>query len=167
MTAGALAALREEHRELLPHVERLRAVADGVGRIPGVKLREEVDAAYTFLAHQLVPHAQAEDEVLYPRVGEIMGAARATATMTREHGAVVDLIAELSNLRDFAGEPDATRQDALRRVLYGLYALVRTHFAKEEEIYLPLLEDQLTSEEGADLIARMERAAARVKAAMS
>lgn len=167
MTAGAMSALREEHRELYPHIERLRAIAEEVGRIDGATLRETLEDSYTFLAGQLVPHAKAEDEVLYPEVARLLGGPRATATMSRDHVEVVALISELSTLRSFHGEPDAQRQNALRRVLYGLYALVRTHFAKEEEIYVPILDDRLTMGEGADLIRRMEGAAARVKAATS
>jgi len=29
-------------------------------------------------------------------------------------------------------------------VLYGLYAIVKLHFAKEEEVYLPILDQRLT-----------------------
>jgi iron-sulfur cluster repair protein YtfE (RIC family) len=52
----------------------------------------------------------------------------------------------------------------LRRILYGLYALVKLHFAKEEEIYLPLLDRRLSSEEGRDLFEAMEKEAARAHA---
>src|SRR5512142_402351 len=146
--------LREEHRTLLPHIERLRAVADEVGHIDAHALREKLDETYRFLSHDLVPHARAEDEVLYPEVARLLGGPRATATMSRDHVEVVALISELATLRSFDGEPDGERQNALRRVLYGLYALVRTHFAKEEEIYVPLLDDRLTMDEGSDLIRR-------------
>jgi iron-sulfur cluster repair protein YtfE (RIC family) len=162
--AGATKPLRDEHRELLPHIERLRATADDVGRVPGDVLRAKVDDAYDFLAHQLLPHAEAEDEVLYPEVARLMGAAKATATMSRDHVAVSQLISELGSLRLARGdEPDGRRHGELRRVLYGLYALVKTHFAKEEEIYLPILDERLTLGEASELFARMERAAARAK----
>jgi len=42
-----------------------------------------------------------------------------------------------------------SQQQALRRVLYGLYAVVTVHFAKEEEVYLPILDARLTREEAA------------------
>lgn len=164
MTAGAMSMLHDEHRELLPSIEAIGSVADEIGRTPGAALRTKLAETYDFLAHQLLPHAMAEDEVLYPEVARLMGAAGATATMSRDHVAVGALISELASLRTFEGEPDSERQAALRRVLYGLHALVRTHFAKEEEIYVPLLDDRLTIEEGTALMQRMEAAAARVKA---
>ncbi len=52
---------------------------------------------------------------------------------------------------------------ALRRVLYGLYTLVKLHFAKEEEIYLPLLDAHLTPDEARSMFEKMEEAANEAK----
>jgi iron-sulfur cluster repair protein YtfE (RIC family) len=157
--------LRDEHRELRPHVEQLRAAADMVGEAPLEAVRHEVDAAYAFLTQHLIPHAQAEDRALYPVVGQVMGAAQATATMSRDHVEVGRLTQELGQLRSaLAGSTvDADQAKALRRVLYGLYALVTVHFAKEEEIYLPLLDARLTPTQGYALFAHMEGAATEAK----
>ncbi len=164
MISGATRPIRDEHRELLPHIERLRVTADDVGHIPGSVLREKLDDAYTFLTHHLIPHAMAEDAVLYPAVGRLMGSPRATATMSHDHVEVVRLTKELGELRSFPGaDPDAPRANDLRRVLYGLYELVRTHFAEEEEIFLPILDERLSIAEAADLFADMERSAAKAK----
>lgn len=166
MISGATRPIREEHRELLPHIERLRSTADDIGHVPGDVLRRKLDDAYAFLEHDLVPHAKAEDEVLYPAVARLMGATRATATMSHDHLEVLRLAGELEGLRAFPeAEPDAQRANDLRRVLYGLYTLLRTHFAKEEEIYLPILDERLTLAEAADLFSAMERAAALTRSA--
>ena len=42
---------------------------------------------------------------------------------------------------------DDRTANALRRVLYGLFAIITLHLAKEDEIYLPLLETRATSEQ--------------------
>lgn len=153
--------LRDEHRELLPHIENLRTVADMIGETPVGELRQHVDAAYDFLAHHLIPHAQAEDAALYPVVAEVMGAPEATATMRRDHVEVGRLIEELAAYRShLTGDsitPDQTRR--LRRVMYGLYAVVRLHFAKEEEVYLPLLDARLSPEAAREMFEAMEKAA--------
>ncbi len=52
---------------------------------------------------------------------------------------------------------------ALRRVLYGLYALVKVHFAKEEEVYLPLLDARLSPAEARQMFAALEAAAHEAK----
>jgi iron-sulfur cluster repair protein YtfE (RIC family) len=120
---------------------------------------------YEFLTHHLIPHAQAEERALYPVVGKVMGAPEATATMSRDHVEIGQLTRELGTLlAEVKGEKLATSQvQALRRVLYGLSALVIVHFAKEEEVYLPLLDARLTPEEGRQLFETMEQAAAEAK----
>ncbi len=159
--------LRIEHRALLPHIEDLRKTADGVGTLPVPELRNRVDEVYSFLADHLIPHAEAEDAALYPVVARVMGAAESTATMSRDHAEVGRLTRELNVLR--LGLSGRARSEAhergLRRVLYGLYALVRVHFAKEEELYLPLLEAHLTASQAEDMFRAMEEAAHAARAA--
>ena len=160
--------LRDEHKELFPHIERLRTVADAIGITPLSSLRQQIDEAYTFLSRQLIPHAQAEERALYPVVGKLMGALDATATMSRDHVAIGRLTEELGVLRASLESErlDASEVQALRRVLYGLSALVAVHFAKEEEVYLPLLDTHLSQEEARHLFAMMEQAAQEAKRAI-
>ena len=124
--------LREEHKELLPHIEQLRTAADMVGEAPSEETRRAVDEAYGFLVGHLIPHAQAEDARPLPVVERVMGAPEATATMRRDHVEVGRLTGELGALqaRLAAGGTDPALTRDLRRVLYGLYALVGVHFAK-------------------------------------
>jgi iron-sulfur cluster repair protein YtfE (RIC family) len=160
--------LRDEHKELIPHVELLREVADSVGEAPIESVRQGVDEAYAFLSHHLIPHAQAEDQALYPVVGKVLGAPEATATMSRDHVEVGRLTEELRAVRADLVEAaiSASQAKALRRVLYGLYALVKVHFAKEEEVYLPILDARLSDEEARRLFEGMEHAATNVKSAL-
>ena len=153
--------LRDEHKELLPQIERLGDVADLVGDTPVIALRQDVDDLYNFLQVNLLPHAQAEEQILYPVIANVMGAAEATATMSYDHEAIGELIAELSALRQelYGTYLPPSLAKSLRRVLYGLYAVVKIHFVKEEEIYLPLLDENLTAAEAKELFAAMEQAA--------
>jgi iron-sulfur cluster repair protein YtfE (RIC family) len=157
--------LRDEHKELLPHVELLRTVADAIDEAPFASLQRGVDEAYAFLTHHLIPHAQAEERALYPVVGRLMGAPAATATMSRDHVEVGRLTEELGALRSHLVDASVgkSQEKALRRVLYGLFAVVTVHFAKEEEIYLPILDAGLTSEEAHRMFEAMERAAQEAK----
>jgi iron-sulfur cluster repair protein YtfE (RIC family) len=161
------APLRAEHRELRPHIDDLRAAAELVGSAPIAELRRKLGETCDFLAGHLIPHALAEDEVLYPAAAGFVGTPLATATMSRDHTAVLKLTNELAALRRLADASEIRPQTAmdLRRVLYGLHALVSVHFAKEEEILLPLLDERLTPAAAGELFAAMERAAARFKAA--
>lgn len=159
--------LRDEHKELLPSIARLQVVADEVGEAPLAALRRDVDEVYDFLNLHLLPHAQAEDAALYPVVGRLLGCTEATATMSRDHVEIQWLAQELGQLRaQLAGAStlDPALAKALRRVLYGLSALVKLHFTKEEELYLTLLDKRLQPDEARAMFARMEEAAHAAKA---
>ncbi len=160
--------LREEHKELLPHIEAIRTTADTIGEVPLSELRPQIDEVYDFLAYHLLPHAQAEEAALYPVVGKVMGAPEATGTMSRDHVEVDRLIDELGLIRSGVSGSTLTVSQIkdLRRVLYGLYTLVRVHFAKEEEVYLPILDARLTSDEARRLFETMEEAAHKAKSAL-
>lgn len=157
--------LRDEHEELRPHIERLRQAAEAVDTVPTAALRTLVDEVNGFLVHHLIPHAQAEDAALYPVVARLMGAPEATATMRRDHVEVGRLVEELGALRGQLTDltHDRAKVEELRRVLYALYAVVRLHFAKEEEVYLPLLEARLSSDEVHAMFAEMEQADMQAK----
>jgi hemerythrin-like domain-containing protein len=157
--------LREEHKELLPHIESLKTAGDAVSELATPELLESIDEAYAFLVKHLIPHAQAEDKALYPVVQKVLGAPEATATMSRDHVEVGRLTAELGALRTQlgAGSPASGQAKDLRRLLYGLYALVKVHFAKEEEVYLPLLDARLTEDEAHAMFESMEAAAKEAK----
>ena len=126
--------LRDEHKELFPNVENLRLAADSVSESLTSSAHAKIEAAYSFLTRQLIPHAQAEEKALYPVVQKVMGSSQATATMSRDHVEVGALTEELGRLRVHPSQLSIpfNQAMALRRVLYGLYALVKVHFAKEE-----------------------------------
>jgi hemerythrin-like domain-containing protein len=156
--------LRDEHRELLPHIEAIRLVADDVGTVPADALHAEIARVSVFLSDHLIPHAKAEEAVLYPEVEHAMTAPGATATMSRDHVEVVALAGELAEINDRLKDdsPPSVVADA-RRVLYGLYALVRLHFTEEEEIFVPALEEALDADQAQAMFTRMEAAAAAAR----
>ncbi len=157
--------LRDEHKELLPQAEILKKAAEEVSEALSERAWKDIRQAYEFLAYHLIPHAQAEDRALYPIVQKVMGAPQATATMSRDHVEVARLAEELKNRLPLRPTPlSGGEVTGLRQVLYGLYALVQVHFAKEEEIYLPLLDARLTPAEASRMFEAMEKAAAEAKA---
>ncbi|WP_343949642.1 hemerythrin domain-containing protein [Spirilliplanes yamanashiensis] len=153
--------LHDEHQGLLPHIEALRAAAEAAEG-DGGGLRRALDDVLEFLHHHLIPHAQAEDAVLYPVVERAMGAPGATATMRRDHDEVVELTRQLQQVRDaLDGPPTPEQRRSGQRLLYGLYAIIRLHFAKEEEVYLLILDAELTADAAAAMFAAMHAGAQR------
>ena len=157
--------LREEHKELFPSVDRIRQVAELIGEAPISEVRQGVEEVYDFLAYHLKPHAEAEDAALYPVVQKVLGSPDATRTMSRDHVEVGRYIEELASLKENLSDPALTseQRQSLQRVLYGVYALVKVHFAKEEEVYLPILDQRLTPESAHEMFEAMEAAAHQAK----
>jgi len=155
--------LRAEHRALLPEVESLTVIAESLDswdpEVTPSRLAEKV----AFLRGQLVPHAEAEEAVLYPAVEEAMGSPAAMATMVADHVEIVrriELLAEMT-AETGTGPPGPQACNALRGQLFGLYAIWRLHFDKEEGILLPELDARLSPQEAEALFGRMGAAAHR------
>jgi iron-sulfur cluster repair protein YtfE (RIC family) len=160
--------LRDEHKELYPQIVSLRQAADVLNESLTTQAHDRIEQAYNFLTRQLVAHSRAEEAALYPIVQKIMGSEQSTATMVRDHVEIARLTEELDSLRVHKSQLTITsiQTAALRRVLYGLYALVKLHFAKEEEIYLPLLDSKLTPEDAHAMFEKMKTAYDETMASM-
>jgi iron-sulfur cluster repair protein YtfE (RIC family) len=127
-------SLHNEHTELLEHVSELRNAAR---EIPELSVEERtllIGRILDFLNGTLVPHVALEETQIYPRLAQLLGHEEATAPMLYDHLAIRERIVELA-----AAPVDDT--DRLQELLYSLHVLIRTHFWKEEDLYLPLLRD--------------------------
>jgi hemerythrin-like domain-containing protein len=125
--------LHTEHQQLMVGVETLRHAGDLIGTVALPAEQEAGERALRFLHDHLIPHARGEEEVLYPMVGMVLESPRSTLTMVRDHSEVAALTEQLERALEEHDQP------MMRRLLYGLYHVIKLHFAKEEEIYLPLL----------------------------
>lgn len=161
-TEPLTAPIRAEHRELLPRIHELGHTATWIPTAPPPVIHEKVTHALEFLRDHLIPHAIAEEETLYPAVEGCMSAPGATDTMRRDHKEVMRLVEELEAIRDMLADPPTEAQrDRMTALLHGLHAIIVLHFAKEEELYLPILDRNLSPEDAAQLFERMEGAAIR------
>jgi hemerythrin-like domain-containing protein len=150
--------LREEHEVLLAQIERIRSAADAVGQMPEHALHRNLEKICEFLTDHLMPHARAEEEVFYPAVARVLGTPQATVTMSRDHAELSRLTDEFRSLRTQTSGSSEQNANDLRRVLYGLYAVLKLHLAKEEEIFTPLLDQHLNDEEAHRLFHKMTEA---------
>jgi iron-sulfur cluster repair protein YtfE (RIC family) len=152
--------IRAEHRELLPRIHELGHTATWIPTAPAPVIHEKITLALEFLRDHLIPHAEAEEATLYPAVEGCMGAPGATDTMRRDHVEVMRLVDELAASREaLADPPTEAQRDRMAALLHSLHAILVLHFAKEEEIYLPILDRNLSPEEAAQLFERMEAVA--------
>lgn len=154
---------RHEHRNLELHLDGMLAAAHAVGSAPHTVLRDMTDSVLQFVLRELDSHARLEDEVLYEAVESCQGVPGAVDTMRRDHAEINRLAAELSDLHGslvVGHELSEETTRSLRRVLYGLHAIVRLHFEKEEEILTPYLEQRLPAPEQEKVLARLRSVAA-------
>lgn len=132
------AELREEHQQLTALVERLRTAADSIDprNADLAAMRELV----TDLTSKLLPHERREEELLVPVVTRALGP-DPTGALSRTHAEIAHQVARLDRLLIEIGDGPATPEDCveLRRLLYGLYAVLRLHNAQEDEIAFSLL----------------------------
>jgi heavy metal translocating P-type ATPase len=134
------ASLRHEHGELAPSLARIRSLADGLGSLPAADARRELESLRVFLVEDLVPHEEREDRDIFPLLARAVGNDDVTSALHRTHTEIFHLIRLTDRLvreipEDGPGLEDLTD---LRRVLYGLDAILRLHMAQEEELYLSL-----------------------------
>ena len=141
---------RKEHVQLLEHIEHLAESARELPRLSDEErdaLRERI---LGFLRGTLLPHAQAEEEVLYPEWAKLVGFADAAAPMIHDHEAIVARIERLERT-------DVDDVVSLQELLYALYALISVHFHKEEDLQLPAF-DAAPPEITQTVLERMEAA---------
>ena len=142
-------SLHEEHQELLAHLDHLRALAHEAPVRDEQILTSRLENVVGFLTDALLPHAAIEEKSLYPAVDRLLRATGgATRTMSIDHQEIGERVGQLTAMARQPLTP-ATRS-AIATALSALEAVVRLHFRKEEEAYLPLL-SRLSNAETADL----------------
>ena len=125
--------LRAEHDAVLPLIEKIRSSADGLSTFACdlAPVRSLLDR----LEGELLPHERADEALLVPLVDRVLGGTDATAAMSRTHAEIEHQVSKLRRL--LVGLDSETTQPEdiveLRRLLYGLYAVLRLHNAQEEE----------------------------------
>jgi len=137
--------LRAEHDSVLPLIEQIRSVADAMPSADCdlAPVRTLLDR----LEGELLPHERAEEEELLPLVDRALGGTDASAAMSRTHAEIEHQVAKLGRLLGGieSGLDSETTQPEdvveLRRLLYGLYAVLRLHNAQEEESAFSLVPD--------------------------
>jgi heavy metal translocating P-type ATPase len=133
-----------EHTTLRPDLARIRDVADRLDPTKPAESLALVREVHRFLVDELAPHEEAEDHDLYPVLARLIGGKDPTATMSRAHVEIAHHIRHLGSVLDDVGPEGPDKDDIveLRRLLYGLHAILQLHFAQEDEGYLSLAEDE-------------------------
>ncbi|TIC84898.1 heavy metal translocating P-type ATPase [Nocardioides sp. GY 10113] len=141
LPAGDVAAgtaLRAEHDAALAVVEEIREVADRLSaQQPDLAAARHLQER---LRSELLPHERADEERLVPIVARALGSA-ATYSLSRTHAEIEHQVVRIERLLDQLRAGDVHPEDVveLRRMLYGLYGVLRLHNAQEDETAFSLL----------------------------
>ncbi|KVA14093.1 heavy metal translocating P-type ATPase [Burkholderia ubonensis] len=140
--AGLLAGvdveqLKTGHAALAPVLQQVRDLADGLPHLSGAAMASALADVIDALDRLLLPHEQADDVNVYPRLAPLLGGDDPLAAMSSAHREIFRMAALLKRLA--AELPpdgcDAVRIREIQRVLYGLEAIVRLHCAQEDELF--------------------------------
>ena len=159
------AAIRAHHRALAETLDNYTAeVEAGVTELDAAHLVELLDGLTGFLSGDLLPHAAGEEKTLYPALDPIIREhGSPTATMLVDHeyiGNYARQIGETARALRSAGQK--TRTDLARtlaRQLIQLQGLFDVHLAKEERVYLPLIEQAISAGDQQALLAALHEEA--------
>lgn len=133
--------LRHEHDAVLPVMEQIRSVADGLSMqgcdlAPARVLLRRLDG-------ELIPHEQADEAALVPLMSRALGGRESTASMSRTHAEIVHQVGKVRRLLADIDDNDIRGDDVieLRHILSGLYAVLALHNALELEEAFSLIPD--------------------------
>ncbi|MER5390258.1 heavy metal translocating P-type ATPase [Saccharopolyspora sp. NPDC002686] len=147
-TEDLLNHFASQQQKLRETLHLVRDTADLVSADPtSAKALTSLLQTREFLNRRLLPHEHAEEAQLYPALAGLMGSPDATATMSRMHAEIDRLSRRLGTHAEQAeshGHITSEQAQDLLATLYGLYAVLRLHFAQEEENYFVLADPDRT-----------------------
>jgi hypothetical protein len=144
LSATELARLKAEHEDLSGLLDHLRALADRLAALSPAEAAAALTEADTLVRERLLRHEREDDTRLYPLIERILGGSDPMASMHRAHREVQQLGGLLSRMvRDLPSEgPAEDSMNGFRRLLYALDAILRLHFAQEDEMYYGLADTE-------------------------
>ncbi len=128
--------LAEGHGPLRLVLEDLRSVASTLDTTDDATALASLRAVSTRISEEVVPHEREDESQIYPGVAERLGGSDPLAPMSRTHQEIFHLASLLDRLVNDAALDGFAAEDRseARRILYSLDAILRLHFAQEEEL---------------------------------
>ena len=137
VTDAEISRLHGAHQELEGVLNAVRTTAEQLSTLAPADAIAALRAVEKLLRERLLEHERDDDQVIYPRIERALGGDDPIPTLHHAHRAIQQLGRTMrSMVDDLPPEgPGPAAIDDFRRVLYGLEAISRLHFAQEEEVY--------------------------------
>jgi Hemerythrin HHE cation binding domain len=126
-----------EHAIVREHLGHMRVIAEAAHTEIPLTLRDRLDAVFSFLHTDALPHMQLEEETVYAAVDRILDGPHSMLAMLIDHEVIRRLIGELDHLVGPHGWKRWHAELQPRRLV--LEAVIRFHVEKEERLYGPFL----------------------------
>lgn len=143
--------IRRHHAELLEKLTEMRRALDALSHGQTEKTTSALQESVRFLNEELKPHAQWEEESLYPVIAELIRVyGRPTATMEVEHAILLHMFRDYGEAvgtlaaAEEAGQPVNDAAEAVKRLGWQVESLLLAHFDEEEEVYLELADRHMS-----------------------
>lgn len=159
-------AIHSHHAELARKLTEYADQLDGeIDQFDASLLTGLLTQLGSFLTDELLPHTQGEERVLYPALDPVIAQhGSATATMRVDHEYITSFIHQAAELVGKLRPVGRSERDPfaaqLQQVLAQLQTLLMVHLAKEERVYLPLVEQHFPPDEQQRLLGELHEAAA-------
>lgn len=134
---GVAQRLATSHRSLRPKVDELAALAARLDELPVAEARSRLQAVQQMLEKELLPHEEEEQRTAYPLIEKLLSEENPTGPLIQTHYEIRRLSRLYGRLVEQLTPAGTAQEDLrdLRRVLFGLHAILTLHFAQEDELY--------------------------------
>lgn len=154
-------AIRAHHRSLAETLNTYASdVEAGVADLDATNLSALFNGLTDFLSGELLPHARGEDQTLYPALDPIIREhGSPTATMRVDHEFIAEYARQIDEtiraVRSASERDRGQLTQRLARLVAQLQAIFAMHLAKEERVYLPLVEQAISVGDQHELLAAL------------
>ncbi|MFN8622373.1 MAG: heavy metal translocating P-type ATPase [Chloroflexota bacterium] len=134
--------LEAEHAELRPLIAQVQRTADVLDGLEPAAVKAHLEELADQLETRLLRHEQEEETAIYPALSKAIGEGDPMAVLSGSHREIFHLVRLLRRQTGaLAGDgADADDLRDIRRVLYGLHAILALHMDQEEEIYQTIVD---------------------------
>lgn len=146
---GTTAAFRAHHAEIRTKLDEAATRAMALPSAPAAEIGDRIHDIVHFFKHELIPHAQAEEAVLYSVADRIVPTGtgrRYTDSLRYEHTVVAREIEALHTAMQSGDHSPAAIAGIQRRTL-ELVGLVKAHFGAEEDVILAAFDELMSPED--------------------
>jgi heavy metal translocating P-type ATPase len=135
--AGIAQGLAISHRVLRPKFGELAVLAIHLDELPADEARTRLEQMQRMLENELLPHEEEEQRTAYPLIENLLPGEDPTGPLIQTHYEIRRLSRLYGRLVSQLSPSGPAKEDLrdIRRVLFGLHAILTLHFAQEDDLY--------------------------------